>query len=200
MSNLEIKSDWLASTKNADDEVSATLARVKILLGGKNITEYRQYRKSDSTLEDALQIPVYYLAEWLAENWWVILFEPRKDEHMDDSDFTSRHSLLAAQHGFPLPALTIMPFGRSIRLNNAPRQSPYANVRFTQRAFADMARSDVERILSTFVDRTVEQLRSRGVIDTPLNGLYCLAIIQSSRPGRAGSFVELVGSLGISPQ
>src|SRR5262245_53839972 len=37
--------------------------------------------------------PVYFLAEWIAENWWPLLWEPRKSEEVpDDAAFLARHS------------------------------------------------------------------------------------------------------------
>lgn len=192
MSSFEIKADWLGPAER-DDEVQASLARLQIFLNKKNITEYRAPKLKSM---HSLSIPAYYLAEWIAENWWVILFEPRKDEATDDSDFTARHSITAAQHGFPLPSLSIMPFGRSIRLNSAPRRAVYANVDFINGAFADMARDEVEETLSKFVHHTVQRLRSCGVTDTPLEEAW-EALRSLSDEER--EFCELVGSLGVSP-
>src|SRR5437016_6281052 len=146
MSAFEIKTKWLEGQSNSvAAELTATLARMQIYLGNKNITEYHSARAKDN--DTALQIPIYYLVEWLVENWWVILFEPRKDEEADDSDFFARHSIVAAQHGFPLPALSIMPFGRSIHLNSTPRRAPYANVHFINGASIDVAREEAQEVL-----------------------------------------------------
>jgi hypothetical protein len=193
MTDFTIKNNWISSNTKPTDELAATFARLQILLGNRNITEHRA---PHSKTEVALQIPVYYLAEWIAENWWVVLFEPRKDEDTDDSDFTARHSIMAAQHGFPLPALSIMPFGRSIRLNSTPRHARYANVEFTNGAFADASREEVQHILSEFLDQTVDKLVASEILDTNLatiwNGIKSLSVDERE-------FCELVGSLGHSP-
>jgi hypothetical protein len=195
VSDFEIKVKWLNGADNAVTiELAATLARVQIYLGRKNITEYRSARSRDN--DTALQIPTYYLAEWLAENWWVILFEPRKDEDSDDSEFVTRHSIIAAQHGFPLPALSIMPFGRSIRLNSAPRRAPYANIQFITGESIDAARDDVQDVLCRFLDETVERLHSGGVNNSDLALTW--SEIKNLTPEER-EFCELVGSLGLSP-
>ena len=193
MSGFEIKSKWIADVASATEgELAATLARIQILLGNKNITEY----ESGRTKEAALQIPTYYLAEWIAENWWVLLFEPRKDEDADDSEFIARHSILAAQHGFALPALSIMPFGRSIHLNSAPRRAPYANVQFTRGSSIDVARQEVETQLSRFIDGTIERLLSYHVTGTYLASVW--EGMKTLSP-KEREFCELIGSLGWSP-
>ena len=195
MSDFEIKTKWIDDQSNSvAAELAATLARMQIYLGKKNITEYRAARAKYN--DAALQIPVYYLAEWLVENWWVILFEPRKDEEADDSDFVARHSIVAAQHGFPLPALSIMPFGRSIHLNSAPRRAPYANVQFINGASIDVAREEAQEVLLRFIDETIERLHARG-----LAGVSFVAMWNEIKnlTAEEREFCELVGSLGISP-
>jgi hypothetical protein len=191
MSGFEIKTKWISDVTATDAILAATLARIQIFLGAKNVTEYESGKKKEA----ALQIPTYYLAEWIAENWWVVLFEPRKDEDSDDSEFISRHSILAAQHGFALPALSIMPSGRSIHLNSSPRRTPYANAQFTRGASIDAPRQDVEAALSRFVDETVGRLLSHG-IETHLAAVWgrMKALTPEER-----EFCELIGSLGWSP-
>lgn len=195
MSGFEIKSKWIGDEdeSGAAAESAATLARVQILLDNKNITEYR----SDSYVGDfALQIPTYYLAEWIVENWWVVLFEPRKDEDADDTDFVARHSILAAQHGFALPALSIVPFGRAIHLNSAPRRAPYADVEFFRGASTNVAREEVQNVFSKFVEQNISRLRSRGLNKTSLASAW--DDIKRLNTEEV-EFCELVGSLGISP-
>ena len=142
MSDLAIKCSWVEPTvkvgkDSVQGELDASHARVQILLGKQNITE----NKIDRAKQNSIEIPVYYLAEWMAENWWVMLFEPRKDEDEVDAGFSSRHSILSAQHGFPLPALSIIPFGHSICLNCSPRKAAFANVSFTADVFGTRQRN-----------------------------------------------------------
>jgi hypothetical protein len=193
MSVLTIKTTFLRDAKESGDELAATLARLQITLGKINITEHRAPRAKTET---ALEIPVYYLAEWIAENWWVLLFEPRKDEESDDSEYLTRHSILVAQHGFPLPDLSIVPFGRSFRLNSRPRRAQFANISFATSAFADASRDEVEQVLSTFVSDVVERLATCSVSHSALAGAWndLRSLTEEER-----EFCELVGSLGISP-
>ena len=192
MSFLTFKKSWLTDNAAKGDALDATHARLQICLGKQNITEYKIGRKTDNKLE----IPLYYLAEWLAENWWVILFEPMKDEENDDPGFIRRHSILSAQHGFPLPALSIIPFGRSIRLNCSPRKATFANVSFFVDAFGDESTDDVQNTLSKFLNDSDERLRTFGIEDTNFQAAW--NEISNLSPEEK-AFCELIGSLGLAP-
>src|SRR5260370_4799626 len=195
MSAFDSKSHWLQQTVDkANSELRATYARLQIFVGRRNITEHKALRAKK--IETALEIPTYYLAEWLAENWWVLLFEPRKDEDSDDSEYFARHSIIAAQDGFPLPDLSIVPVGRGFHLNSAPRSAPFANIKFTTDAFADAARDEVEQVLRKFVDDTVKRLATCGVTHTGLRDAWNEIMSLTDEERR---FCELVGSLGLCP-
>lgn len=198
MSFLTLKMAWLEATQEtridgAQEELHATHARLQLFLGRQNITEHKIGR---GKVENKLEIPIYYLAEWLSENWWVMLFEPRKDEDSEDPGFIGRHSILTAQHGFPLPALSIIPFGRSIRLNCSPRKATFANVSFCIDAFGDEFTEGVQITLSKFLNDIDERLRSFGIKDTNFQVAWN-EIRSFSAEEKA--FCELIGSLGLAP-
>ncbi|HUA26585.1 MAG TPA: hypothetical protein VMA54_20820 [Steroidobacteraceae bacterium] len=192
MSALSIKVAWPPGAEFRD-ELDATLARVQIAIGKSNVTEHRAPR---AKREPALEIPVYYLAEWIAENWWVLLWEPNKDEESDDSEYLRRHSIVAAEHGFPLPDLSIVPFGRAFHLTSRPRGATFANVKFMTSAVADAPRDEVETVLGEFVSKTVERLSACGVEGTALAEAWNHLI---SLTADEKEFCQLIGSLGVPP-
>jgi len=94
----------------------APQAKLKLTVSGKNLTAFVDEYGERCT---HLAIPVYFLAEWIAENWWPLLWEPRKSEEVpDDAAFLARHSILAAQHGFVLPRVIFVPTGRTIDISS----------------------------------------------------------------------------------
>src|ERR1700730_11330864 len=104
MSDFELLSKWRPQKGNA--EADATLCKLQIKVGGQIVSEFRDEHEQ---IVRQLEIPAYYLAEWIAENWWPLLWEPRKNEDGgDNADFLSRHSFLAAQHGFALPKVLLV--------------------------------------------------------------------------------------------
>jgi hypothetical protein len=154
------------------------MCRLQILLRDRLITEYRS---SDDTKEDHLEVPAYFPAEWIAENWWPLLNEPRKsDEISDDADFLSRHSLVTAQHGFALPALSIITTGVHIQLSVGARRVPYADVQFLNSAGGLFRREDVESELRRFVEGN----RPIGVLDSTGHG----EVLRDSNNRRLGEY------------
>jgi hypothetical protein len=199
VSLLSIKKSWLPREKGEDspdlDELQATLARFEIVLGKQNVTEHKVQRAK----RNALQIPLYYLAEWIAENWWVLLFEPQKDEAEDeepDLGYIGRHSLLSAQHGFPLPALTVIPFGRSVRINCRPRRAAFAELLFTADAFGDAPSEQVQSTFLAFLRETDSRLKEFGIENTNFQSALN-EITSLSREEQ--EFCELLGALGVYP-
>ena len=195
MSSLKIHRSWLARKRpTSASELDATFCRLEVLINDQPITEYVT---PERIREAHLEVPSYYLAEWIAENWWALLNEPRKsDERGDDPGFLARHSLVAAQHGFPLPSLLVVPVGKDIHLFAAPRTVPFADVKFVKGASAFVRRSEVESELAGLVDNTLTRLREWQISGTPLEAAWML--IRGTSPEEE-QFCRMVGALGLSP-
>jgi hypothetical protein len=200
MSAFEILTKWVAAT-NAREVVSAksngeadsTLSELIINVGGRCVSDFVDERKTVSHL----QIPSYYLAEWVAENWWPLLWEPRKSEtESDDPSFLSRHSLLAAQHGFALPKVLIVPFGKSVQVSASARDANLADVRFRNSGLATIDRSNVEIELRKFVEAVVARLAESRIEDTPLQDAWTMLTETSEEEIQ---FCRFAGALGLSP-
>jgi hypothetical protein len=170
MSEFEITADWIA--QDGRDEADATLSSMLIVVDDRNVSEFVD-RKGNSS--KTLQIPAYFLAEWIAENWWPLLWEPRKSEDEgDDSGFLSRHSFLTAQHGFALPKLIIVPLGKSVEVVASAREVPIAGVRFKNRAQVSCDRQAVADCLGSFIQAVVDRLEEARVRDTSLQDVWKL--------------------------
>jgi hypothetical protein len=199
---FKIACNWLEkAAKPTGDELEASLAALRIFIGDKNVTEYGQIvegvrPRGDEALQDKLHIPAYFLAEWLSENWWPLLYEPRKTESSDDVDFYSRHSILQAQHGFALPNVQIEPLGEAIRVTSRPREAPIPGVRFRQSATTIEDRNVVHGVLKAFLKVCVDRLESCGIAETPLQRAW--KDITQTTPEQS-IFCSLVGALGVNP-
>lgn len=192
MSAFELRRKWIPSGRAS--ELDATMARLEIELGDKLITRFKGDYEPSS---DAIEIPLYGIAEWIAENWWSLLWEPRKNEDAREGrDFSFRHSLMAAQQGFALPNMTIISSGNSIHLRARARHAPFADVRFVNGADAFIPRADVERALKSFVSDVVGQLQKADIHDTDLQDDWNLI---TNTAGDQELFCKSVGALGISP-
>jgi len=192
MSGFEILADPLP--QEGRNEADATLSNILIRVNGSDVSEFVDAKGIGSK---RLQIPAYYLAEWIVENWWPLLWEPRKSEDDgDDAGFLSRHSLLSAQHGFALPKLSIVALGKSLEVLALPRQVPFADVRFRNRGHISCSRDIVEDQLRNFVQSTVARLEEARVSDTWLQDTWTLIAETDSDEAK---FCRFVGALGLSP-
>jgi hypothetical protein len=189
---FEIKYSWL-STKG-DSEVDRSFCRLQIILGGKNVTQYSAEHEVGG---EHLEIPSYFLAEWVAENWWALLWEPRKSEDVgDDADFLARHSFLTAQHGFALPRILVVPAGRSINVTALPRDVQFADVRFRNFSNVWLPRERVEAELAHFVNNVAVRLLEGRLSGTALHEAWQL-ITETSKD--EALFCRFIGALGLSP-
>lgn len=199
--SLNLSCNWLEKVaKSSRDELESTLAAVRILVDNENVTAYSsvddERRKDSSIVHEKLHVPVYYLAEWIAENWWPILYEPRKSEGSDDVLFHSRHSILHAQHGFALPDVQFEPIGDAIRVSCRSREATIPGVRFKRSASTVMSRNATSAVLHKFVQTCAERLVACQIFETPLQHAW-QDVIQTSEEQK--TFCMLIGALGLNP-
>ncbi|TFV34698.1 hypothetical protein E4K66_30340 [Bradyrhizobium frederickii] len=191
MSGFEISRSWLP--RPGKSEADATLARLLIQIEEKIVSDFEDGRGQKQSLE----IPAYYLAEWMAENWWPLLWEPEKSEGaVLDPAFTRRHSFLAAQRGFALPNVQIVSAGKLVEVSAAARTSDLAKVRFFNRASVSLDRFEVEKVLRGFIEGVVGRLEEANITDSFLQEAWSLI---SSTDEDEALFCRLAGALGISP-
>jgi hypothetical protein len=192
MSDFEFQRTWLP--RKGTSEADVTMCRLKIKIGDRFVTDFVDENDRDVT---HLEIPAYFLAEWVAENWWALLWEPRKSEDEgDDTSFLSRHSFLNAQHGFALPKVLIVPIGKTIHISAAPRDVQFADIRFRRGSVATCKRDEVEGELHQFVQGVVDRLIECNLGDTCLQEAWS-SIVETDEEER--QFCQFVGALGGSP-
>jgi BMFP domain-containing protein YqiC len=192
MTAFRLNRAWVA--RKGTSELDATFSDLSIMLDDKNVSEFSD---EDGTVHERLEIPAYFLAEWMAENWWPLLWEPRKSEDApEEPEFVARHSILAAQHGFALPRVQFVPTGRSIHVTAKPRSSLLADVRFRKGGAVSAPRDEIERELRKFVEATVQRLDHQNIAGTGLQEAWALV-------GETGEdevqFCRFAGALGLAP-
>jgi hypothetical protein len=192
MTELKFQAAWQPPLGKSEDD--ATMARLTILLGLKNLTQYKGEDQPDS---DFLVIPVYHLAEWIAENYWALLHEPRKsDNNSSDDAFMRRHNLIAAQRGFVLPRIQIVANGDDVFVSAARKRGKFAEIQFVNSAEALLPRNQVASTLKQFIGHVIERLDSQNLVDTPLHEYWQLL---SEKNVEIEVFCRLMDALGLSP-
>jgi hypothetical protein len=191
--NFKLRRQWLGSPQSKSED-DATLCRLQIDVNDRNVTTYMSHDRESS---DHLEIPAYYLAEWVAENWWALLWEPRKSEDSgDDADFIARHSIITAQHGFPLPKISIIPTGKNVFVSATARDVQFADIRFRNSASITVSRSELESELKNFVQKVVLRLDEFSIAQTDLQEIWNMI---EGTGADEHQFCRFVGALGLSP-
>jgi hypothetical protein len=174
--------------------LDASVGALSIAVKDKVATAYKRDRGDVGT---DITIPLYDVAGWIAENWWALLFEPKKvDRQEEDADFRARHWLGAARHGFALPDLWFLPEGNRIELSAKSAYLRFARLTFTEDVSESVPLEAVQRGLSNFVEHVLSHLKSSGINDTEAQKAWNLVRGTSADEQQ---YCRLIGSLGLSP-
>src|SRR5262245_66454034 len=103
--------EWPKTPVSGGDALlDASVGRLSISIKGTSVTAF-QADKGDTG--QSIEVPLYDLVEWMAQNWWALLYESKKSDAAEfDADFRSRHWIGMARKGFPLPSLWFLPAGK----------------------------------------------------------------------------------------
>lgn len=98
MDAFEIDTQWIdADSDGIRPEFDQTYGSLGIRLDGKWATSFAT---QSGVRGERLEVPSYSIAEWMAENWWALLFEPKKTDIAEaDLGFRSRHWVGTARDG-----------------------------------------------------------------------------------------------------
>ena len=73
MNNLQLDFEWQDPAGAKGDELCATWASLSILIDGNPVTELQD--KQTKAVRTWVFLPLFPLAEWLADNWWFLRSE-----------------------------------------------------------------------------------------------------------------------------
>ena len=84
---LEVSVRWPPGVEpGEDDPARATFGWLRLAVGETALTAHRT---DNNQVGDEIQIPLYHIAEWIALNWWALLYEPKKSDDAEN-DFDCR--------------------------------------------------------------------------------------------------------------
>lgn len=152
--------------------------------------------KSTRGIRDAIYGPLYPLAEWIATNWWALLYEVASPTRLAGGEYVRRHNTAAASEGFALPSLRVQPEGERILLYWEPVELPDHRLQFLSRGHKHLDRAEVEEAFRRFVGAVIARLQDQGVSDTLLADEWA-AIENTDAEERA--FCKAAGQLGWDP-
>jgi hypothetical protein len=191
---IALEVDWPPVVPEGTDRVrDASLGRFSLRFVDQILTSY----KSDKgDVGSHVEIPTFDLAEWIASNWWPLLFEPPKSDTDDTTDYLHRHWLGAARSGFALPDVTFAPAGDRIEVTAKECYLRFARLAFLENATGSVSREAFQGAFAAFVEGVLDRLTKSGVSDTSAHEAWQLI---KSTDKDAEDYCRLVGSLGLCP-
>jgi hypothetical protein len=190
---IALEVEWPQIVPEGTDRArDASLGRLSLRFVDQILTSY----KSDKgDVGSHVEIPTYDLAEWIASNWWPLLFEPPKSDD-ETTDYVHRHWLGAARSGFALPDVTFAPAGDRIEVTAKECYLRFARLTFLENATGSVSREAFQGAFSVFVEGVLDRLTKRGVSDTSAHEAWQLV---KGTDKDAEDYCRLVGSLGLCP-
>lgn len=151
--------EWKWLRNDLDDPLeSNSFAALKIAFGDHVIT--RLYDRVSGGERDTVNVPLYSLALCIADNWWTLLYEPRKS-HGDPRRIESRHYLDACVRGFIFPAVSIWSAGDdAISMETPYVRDKHSSLEFFQQDSQTiiLPRVEFEQNLFSLVTSIVERV------------------------------------------
>jgi hypothetical protein len=194
MSEIRFDFEWIDPQGARGPELRATWARLAIWAGSKCVS--RVLDQDVKSVRDAVYLPLYPLAEWLATHWWTLLVEVPSPDRLADPTYEERHSLRAARDGFALPPVSIAGEGDHVRVRWHREALPNYRVEFIEEGTAHIPVNVFRQNLTTFILAVLGRLQAEGVTGTILQEEW--AALQSLSKEEV-EFCEVAAALGLDP-
>lgn len=193
MTAFELRAhDWFEG--GAPKELAVTNTLLTIIVNDHIVSSLNT--PSIRSVSDSLCLPLYPLAEWLAGNWWRLLYEC--NALRQPQEYQERHNLMFAGEGYLLPDLTLLPEQDVFRLQWHPRSINQGARALTSQGNATLDFPLVMETLAAFIRLVVDRLAVCGLHDTPLQQDW-QAICASSQDPEERSFCIACAQLGLDP-
>jgi hypothetical protein len=194
LNELKFHFEWEDPAGARGSELRATWASLRITVGNDVVTElFDRFTRSE---KEHLYLPLYPLAEWIAEHWWHLTKEPLTPGRSTSGTYNSRHSLLSSCEGFAMPSLLIQPHGETALLTWCAFRYQNSPIRFLSsgEGFAEL--SQVEHELRGLVESVIQRLEDEGVKGTRLQEEWTAV---NSVDAEQAEFCVSVAALGLDP-
>lgn len=194
MPDFTLDFEWIDPGGARGPELRATWASFEMTVADEVVTRVLDERTR--SVRKSLFLPLYPVAEWIASNWWRLLYEGPSPHLTNGNGYGSRHCLAEAGEGFALPALSLEPQGESMRLSWIGTKPSRAPLEFLGSGVSFLDREAVQAGLRELVDAVVGRLEEAGVQGTYLQEEWLA--IRELEPDEE-EFCRLAAILGLDP-
>ncbi|WFP74016.1 ImmA/IrrE family metallo-endopeptidase [Mesorhizobium sp. WSM4906] len=189
---FKLEFDWEDPGKAKGDELRATWSRFAIKVDGHYVTRVTDL--SLRSVRDAVYLPLYPLAEWIAENWFFLQFEAHTYESREA--FWRRHSFVWADSGYSFPQFLIQPTGLHTDLVWIPKYKGYSTIEYLGKGSSTSLTSQVIDELRNLLDAVNGRLESFGIFGTHFQNEWRFI---SEMNSDEIDFARMAASSGIDP-
>ena len=194
MSNLHFDHEWQDPAGARGDELRATWASLSILIDGNPVTELQD--EQTKSVRTRIFLPLFPLAEWLADNWWFLRSEVSRSGVSMSREFDRRHNLRWAREGFVLPSLRFVSLGDGVEAHWEAHGIADAGIRFLASGKAILSGSAFFQALDKFVSVVLTRLDETGLPQTTLHEQW--RAIEEVEPDEQ-EYCEAAARLGRDP-
>jgi len=194
MNNLRFDFEWQDPAGARGEELRATWASLSILIDDSPVTELQD--RQTKSVRTSVFLPLFPLAEWLADNWWFLQSEVERPDTARSCEFDRRHNLRWAREGFVLPSLRFVTLGKDVEAEWQSLDIPDAGIRFLASGHAVLSGNAFGETLRDFVNAVVARLDDMGLPGTTLHDQW-LAIQKADADEQ--EFCDAAARLGTDP-
>jgi hypothetical protein len=198
MSTLKFERNGWLDSDLGDSAERATYTRLKITAGNATITKAFSKRGGGET--DSLNVPIFPLADYIARQWWPLLYEPIRAQAQ--KGFAGRHRLDLPMHGYIFPALGLCSSGDdAVLVDWAVIENEHSPLKFlTQppREPLQISRDNIEPELMDLVESAIDRLRTDSQARSTLDDNWNRVRETLERPDQI-NYCMAAGRLGVDP-
>lgn len=166
-SDFQLDFEWQDPGGAKGAELRATWASLSISIGGQSVTEAIDQRSR--SVRGSIFLPLFPLAEWIADQWWFLQSEPENPDRSESMEFDRRHNLRWAREGFVLPSLRFVTRGTHIAAQWRPLEIADARIRFVASGDAVLPAGVLFGRLRDFLNAVIARLDDSAIAKTTLH-------------------------------
>lgn len=167
MTDFQIEYDWQDPAGAKGQELRATWASLSITIDGHCVTTVLD--TTSKSVRSGIFLPLFPLAEWIANNWWFLRAEVDRQKNPNAIEFERRHDIRWAREGFALPSLRFVTLGNSMEAKWKTSKLPDAGIEFLSAGQAILPGKVVTEKLRSFVNTVLARLNDMSVLETTLH-------------------------------
>lgn len=184
--------NWLPY-EYGDEIARTTFVDIFISVGSCCITELED--RTAKTIRKNARLSAYRLAHWFAENWWRLLWEPKKDT----IDWRLAHQMGSAGGGYLWPDLTFVSDGEYMTIHAKPTlSSEEQSIRYLYGAVETIPVDEFEKSVQGFIDGVIGRVDNQAPGNDELKTLWH-EVTQERHDSESGSRRKLEAMMGFDP-